>query len=560
MKQLTESEKWVVHSHKTHLELEQLLKHINEAESGQQGFLVTRDSSFLHNYIAAPQKVQQSFERLKTLFSDNAQQKQNLDSLSALINTRFRLMARSVDSNSITEYYSDSLRRKFLRDNDQMSRIRMQTDKMLHIEAQLLKQREDNHDFELRISPLSFLLIAFFSLIIFIGAFFKIRNSIITLKKVNNQLMITHKSFEHAEQIAEIGNWYWNIEANTFTYSENYYRLLGCLPDEFLPNIDNFLKFVHPDDRQIILEGKFKLDKDKIPSIAYFRIIRKDGELRYFKSIGKIIKDSYGKQIVIGINADVTDQYFKDKTLEEKLFDLERSNNELSAFNHVASHDLQEPLRKVQTLISRIKEKDFQLLTEKGQEYFYKIENAARRMQKLIDDLILFSKTNKADKIFELTALDDVLENSKLELAQLIEDKRATIIASPLPKINAIHFQIQQLFNNLIGNSLKYSKANTPPEIKIMAKIVEAKEIPGNNNNPNKKFHKIIFSDNGIGFEQQYAHNIFNLFERLHDNKEYTGTGIGLTICKKIIENHKGYISAEGLPDLGSIFTIYLPA
>ncbi|MGK4568679.1 sensor histidine kinase [Flavobacterium sp. 3HN19-14] len=329
----------------------------------------------------------------------------------------------------------------------------------------------------------------------------------------------------------------------------------------FEPTIEKFLEFVHPDDRHIIEEGGEKALKEQTASIAYFRVIRKDGELRYFKSIGKMIIDNYGKRILIGVNADITDQFLKDKILEEKLFDLERSNKELSAFNHVASHDLQEPLRKVQTLISIIKDKDHDTLSEKAKEYFTRIQVAANRMQKLIDDLLLFSRANKADKIFEKTDLNEILEHSKTELAEEIDEKKATIQSLLLPTLNVIPFQIQQLFINLIGNSLKYCQNDVPPVITISSKIVSGKEMPKSwKVIPDKKFYKITLEDNGIGFEQQYAKTIFTLFQRLHDNNEYSGTGIGLAICKKIVENHKGFIVADGKPNQGCIFTIFLPA
>jgi light-regulated signal transduction histidine kinase (bacteriophytochrome) len=334
---------------------------------------------------------------------------------------------------------------------------------------------------------------------------------------------------------------------------------LGCKPDEFEPTVENFMKFVHPDDRHIIEEGGRKVLEDAQAEPAFFRVIRKDGELRYFKSIGKIIKDNYGKDIVIGINMDVTEQHLKDNTLEEKIFDLERSNSELSAFNHVASHDLQEPLRKIQTLISRIVEKDSATLSDKAKEYFERTQVAANRMQTLISDLLQFSRAAKADKIFYPTDLNVLLENSIQELGDLIEENGVVIKYPILPTLEVIPFQIQQLFTNLIGNALKYRKAEAKPIIKIESNIVLGQELNFPIADAKKNYCLITIADNGIGFEQQYAETIFTLFQRLHHNSEYSGTGIGLAICKKIVENHKGFIAAEGIPSEGAIFSIYLP-
>jgi light-regulated signal transduction histidine kinase (bacteriophytochrome) len=179
-------------------------------------------------------------------------------------------------------------------------------------------------------------------------------------------------------------------------------------------------------------------------------------------------------------------------------------------------------------------------------------------MRVLIDDLLQFSRTNKAEKVFEKIDLNGLLENAKQELAQLIEDKNAIIENTELPILNVIPFQIQQLFINLIGNSLKYGKENVIPQIKIESSLITAKDeelLP----NTKDKFYKISVEDNGIGFEQEYANKIFILFNRLHNKNQFDGTGIGLAICKKIVENHKGYIFAEGHPNEGSTFTIYLP-
>ncbi|HWZ22123.1 MAG TPA: ATP-binding protein, partial [Cytophagaceae bacterium] len=160
----------------------------------------------------------------------------------------------------------------------------------------------------------------------------------------------------------------------------------------------------------------------------------------------------------------------------------------------------------------------------------------------------------------EDTDLNFSLETIKQELAPSLEEKNATIEAGILPTLNVIPFQIQQLFTNLIGNSLKYSKPNIPPVIKISCEKIIAKDYPILKMDTLKEYYKISFTDNGIGFEQEYAENIFILFHRLHHITEYPGTGIGLAICKKIVENHSGFIKAEGRPGIGSTFSVFLPA
>jgi hypothetical protein len=300
------------------------------------------------------------------------------------------------------------------------------------------------------------------------------------------------------------------------------------------------------------------VETQNLPAFTY-RVITNDGEIRYLSAIAQSLTDKFGNKIMIGVTNDITTEYLATQLIEERNRELESNNKELSAFNYVASHDLQEPLRKIQTFISRIADKEQEKFSDSGKEYMSRIQNAIDRMRLLIDDLLQFSRTNKAEKVFEDVDLNSLLENSKQELSQSIEDKKAVITQHKLPTVKVIPFQIQQLFTNLISNSLKYSKAEIAPTISIEYEEISAKNIKNIPAKKGMKFHKITFTDNGIGFEQDYAEKIFALFSRLHNKNEYSGTGIGLAICKKIAENHQGYIFAEGEPNKGATFTFYLP-
>ena len=179
-------------------------------------------------------------------------------------------------------------------------------------------------------------------------------------------------------------------------------------------------------------------------------------------------------------------------------------------------------------------------------------------MRVLIDDLLLFSRANKTDKPFEKTDLNVLLENAKQELAINIHEKNAVFDAKKLPTLLVIPYQIQQLFINLINNSLKYSNKDVKPIITIKCEKVLVSTVSLNINS-DKKYYKLSFSDNGIGFEQQFSESIFTLFKRLHSNENLPGTGIGLAICKKIVENHQGAITAEGRLNVGATFNVFLP-
>ncbi|HLN19528.1 MAG TPA: CHASE3 domain-containing protein [Bacteroidales bacterium] len=560
IRMLRETQESVVRSYKIYVELEQLKSFASDAETGQRGFLLTGDSIFLHPYYEALEKIKWSFARLSVLTENDYSQNKSLDTLVYLLNQRLKFLDDVISNRQLNVEASDTLRTLLYRGREMMSLSLSKIDKMVFEELQILRQKELEHRGDTRFSPYSILFVVLFSVIVFVISFYKINRDLREKDNTNNQLIISNKIFEHSEQIADISHWYWDIKENKMTYSVNLYRLLGCKINEFEPTFDNFLQYVHPSDRHLLTESKKKALTEMSPYITQFRVIRKDGEIRQFKSTGKLITDNYGKSFSIFILADITDQFKKDKMLVERLADLEKSNKQLSAFSHIASHDLQEPLRKVQTFISRIKQSEMVNIPDNIREYLQGIKKETIRMQKFITDLLLYSRASKADKTFEMADLNEILENSKRELSHRIEEKNVIInSSSDLPSLNVIPFQIQQLFSNLLSNSIKYSRDEVRPMIDITSDIVHGSNIINYNGDPESRFHKISFTDNGIGFDQQYAEKIFTLFYRLHNNREYTGTGIGLAICKIIAENHKGYINAFGVPGSGSVFNVYLP-
>ena len=240
---------------------------------------------------------------------------------------------------------------------------------------------------------------------------------------------------------------------------------------------------------------------------------------------------------------------------------MKRSNANLEEFAYAASHDMQEPIRKIQFFSDRLQDELGNALTERQKYLFGRLQNASDRMRTLIDDLLTYSRVSRSS--FEDSEVD---LNQKLQLVLgdlelQVQEKNAKINTVDLPTVKGNSRQLQQMFHNILSNSLKYSKADEPAAIDIFYEKVKGMEIKPELTieEGNRLFHFIIVRDNGIGFKQSDAERIFNVFTRLHGASEYKGTGVGLSIARKVVENHKGYIWAESEPSKGAAFKILLP-
>ena len=559
-KNISNSTERVVHTYKVNLELEKIISYLKDGETGVRGYLVTRDTVFLNPYLLSRKKVNASFKTLKSLTSDNQKQQQNLNTLWVLIEKKYENFKQTIDSNKGTEIRSGKVFEKnFVLDKIVMDTISNQINEMVGLENSYLKTRNKDYNYEIYLSPLFTIGAVFLTLLVLIFSYIKINSDVRILQESNDNLLFSKISNDQSEILGKYSSWLWNLDTNEMVFSDNQYRLLGVEPQSFEASNENFLKYVHPDDVKIVEEIIANIITHESLPTVFYRMIRQDKKTRYYKSSGTLIYNRFKNRIILGNTRDVTDERDAKLNIELKNLELEQSNNELISFNYVASHDLQEPLRKVQTFISRFSDSDKNSLSENGKGYFAKIETSVTKMRSLIDDLLLYSRTSKAEKKFEKFDLNEILDNSKQELSQIINDSNATIITNDLPILEIIPFQMQQLFVNLIGNSIKYAKKNIPVIINISSKEIQSADYVILSNSTSKHFYKISFSDNGIGFEQQYAEQIFVLFSRFIDVNEYQGTGIGLTICKKIAENHHGYLSAQGEIGAGATFNLFLP-
>lgn len=259
---------------------------------------------------------------------------------------------------------------------------------------------------------------------------------------------------------------------------------------------------------------------------------------------------------VLTVAHDITGIIESREKLEKVNSELMKSNRDLEQFAYVASHDLQEPLRKIQTFTQLLGDNLHNL--DLSKKYHDKINQSSGRMKQLIQDMLNFSRISNSEDAFIETDLNHILENLIIDFELLLKEKDAQINYPSLPTVDGIPLQLSQLFANIINNSLKYTERK--PVITISCRTLDAAEMKEYVKlDTNSKYYQIEFSDNGIGFEQQYSEQIFAIFQRLHGKQTYSGTGIGLALCKKIVENHNGIIYGTGEPNKGATFTIILP-
>jgi PAS domain S-box-containing protein len=281
--------------------------------------------------------------------------------------------------------------------------------------------------------------------------------------------------------------------------------------------------------------------------------VRKDKTVFWGSIVITALHDANNQ--IIGFSKVTRDLTERKRAEDELAF----QNQELQRFAYVAAHDMKEPLRKLHYYTSYIASHGGDQLPDRDKDYLARASAAASRMQALIDDLLAYSKTTDYANTFEPVDLNKVLEEVKLLHQDTIEETGAQINNSRLPEIRAIPFQMVQLFDNLLGNALKYRHPDRAPNINITAELTNVLPGPDIAYAGRQQFHFIRFSDNGIGFQPGEGNKIFNVFERLHTRTDYAGNGIGLAICKKIVQNHKGHIYATGSAGMGAVFSVYIP-
>ncbi|MET0944803.1 MAG: response regulator [Flavobacterium sp.] len=285
--------------------------------------------------------------------------------------------------------------------------------------------------------------------------------------------------------------------------------------------------------------------------MVFTELFRKNQELR------KKEEETHAlNEMILKANKELASQY---AAIEKHADELKKKNMELDAFTYISSHDLQEPLRKIQTFANLIMSNEYANLSEDGKTKFDRILYACNRMRELINSLLTFSRATLVDRRYETVDLNTIIKDVKEALHENLHEKGAMITTDFHDTAKVIPFQFVQLMENLIHNAIKFAKTETPLEITIKSRLVNGFDLQIENLPTDVNYCHISFGDNGIGFEPQHSEKIFGVFQKLHGRDVYEGTGIGLAIVKKIVENHNGYIDAIGEPMQGATFNIYIP-
>lgn len=391
-------------------------------------------------------------------------------------------------------------------------------------------------------------------------------------KAAEQELLEKNSLLATAQSIARLGYWQYDVVNNTVVWSDEMYRIFGMPVGDSI-TYDRYVAAVHPADRDFAVRQISSALQTGIYPDFHHRVITPTGEVKHLQAAGEAVHSASGAVTgLTGTVQDVTAQRISELQIVAKSKQLERINAELESFAYIASHDLQEPLRKVLTFSNLLEGELNGSATPDAKIYLEKIAISASRMQRLIRDILQFSRLAQPED-FKHTSLEEKLRQTVADAEVRIAESGAQIDIGPLPSIEAVPSQMGQLFANLLGNALKYAKPGVPPRVSIRSTAVtgaaftdaelaqlayyDAGRSP--TDWASMDFCRIEVQDNGIGFEAEYATKIFAIFQRLHGREAYDGTGIGLAVCKKIVENHHGLIEARSMPGEGATFTVTLP-
>jgi PAS domain S-box-containing protein len=555
----------------------QVMSLIKDAETGHRGYLLTQDVSYLDPYYQANELIAPELRKLDSLASRIPEIRADVDELDTLVHIQMAAIHKILQTDKSLDPKLDVEEVQLLQEGKvTMDRIREVGDQIVQSSRKLfLVAIEDEGGFK-TVTPINMLVIA---LIAFGGILIIFTRAVMLLEerdKKSKSLEVALKDLkEETAKRKHTGNLLRNVLDNSrdgIMASVASRNEAGEVVDfDFILVNDAAAKMTNQNRAQMI-ERKFseifpanhhQLIEEYVRVIDTGEDFRTEievelgGEMIWFKILAVKFNDG-----VVFTFSDITKQKENELQLKNYTQELKRSNEDLEQFAYVASHDLQEPLRKIRSFGDRLITKYSDKLDETGQDYIERMQAASGRMQNLIEDLLAFSRITRSSELPGKVELKKMFDEISDDLADQISREHATLAFSKMPPVLAVKGQIRRLFQNLVSNAIKFRKPGEDPMIKITGQRLSAMEVTKDFvfTPRYKHYVKITISDNGIGFDEKYAEQIFNVFQRLHGKNEFEGTGIGLAICKKIVSHHGGLITAKSKEGVGSDFIVILPA
>ena len=553
---LIEEGNLVIHTNKVKLTLEKIAKAIINAETNQKSHLITGDRIVLLERDQALRRLDLNLDLADSLLQDNSVQTQNLKVLRLLVERKRQSMRSIIDGYSpiptpeVKAYIIEGI--GFTKD------IMDHINQMQKVEDRLLEERQDSLTKSATLTPVFTIILILGALVILVASYLKIAQALNTSDRLKTAVTMSEKRIQTILEYAPDAVITIDANGDILTWNPQAENIFGWKKEEVQAKpLSNTLFPGRYTDAQAQIIGRFlatgggEMVNEPIEMVG---INSRGEELPVEIKISSSVVE--GNAVFIAFVRDITERKRAQEQLKAQNENLIHINKELESFTYISSHDLQEPLRQIQNFSSRI---DLGELSERNQTFVEKINGAANRMQNLILDLLAYSRTSVATRVYENVDLNAILEEVKEDIGEELREKKATIEAEYLGRADVIPFQFRQLLHNLVGNALKFSKPDVPPHIRIQARTVAGANTGQPELDSKTEYCHISLADNGIGFEQQYAERIFALFQRLHDRQKISGTGIGLAIAKKIVENHNGTITATGIPGVGAHFDIFIP-
>jgi PAS domain S-box-containing protein len=547
------TEEWVAHTQEVLATLAGVLSDETEAESARRAYFITSDSMFRRKYETSAAATYANLARVRQLTVDNAPQQRRLDALDPLITHRLRQLAQLIDSQGNNPSDVAVQASKTLVEGEELqARVRDLVAEMVGAERILLQSRTAKARASARLAIFTIFLGTGLALGLLGAVLYLLQREITQRALAEEALSGSEERLRMAVEAAEMGTWFWNIQQDEISWSEQFRTLFGLTSNAKL-TYNEIFQVIHPDDRQRLDQSVKNTLELGVPYDTEYRVVWPDSSVHWLAAKGRAHRSPEGVAVHMqGIVMDVTERkeaqeaLKHDEARERRSVELKRSNDELQQFAYIAAHDLQEPLRMVASYTQLLAQRYKGRLDSDADEFIAYAVDGAHRMQLLIRDLLAYCRVGTKGKEFRETSSEAALEQALLNLQGAIQEGGGVVTHDPLPTLIADSAQIVQLFQNVVGNALKYHGAELPRV------HVSAQRNGGN---------EWIFSmrDNGLGIDPKYFEKIFVMFQRLHGREEFSGTGIGLTVCKKIAERHGGRMWVESEPGKGSTFYFALP-